>query len=203
MSQVISDSGVRGFAPALVGGTGTTTKIFPSILGSGFNNGAANLQNGFATNPITVPTAVAGTGPAQVAIRGTGEYEQRNIAIEAGGFVFVHGASPTLNFLFQNGKSLTSGSNTTMATLSSAQSLTTANYYPWQFKASMFGDSLSGVLQISGAVFVCNGVSGTVTLTDITGINLTTTNLQFCIGVTFGVSDSLNVGALGQFNLGT
>ena len=41
------------------------------------------------------------------------------------------------------------------------------------------------------------------TLTDLTGVNLTTTNLNFVIGVTFGVSDALNVGGLGQFQMGT
>ena len=203
MSQVFSDCGVRGFAPALVGGTLTTTKIFPSILGPGFGNGGGLNPPAFATNPITVPSAATGTPAALVFIPGTGQYEQKNISIEAGGFVYVHGTSPTLNFLFQNGKSFTSGSNTTMATLASAQTLTTANYYPWQFKASIFADALSGIMQIANATFVCNGVSGSLTLTNLTGVNLTTTNYTFVIGVTFGVSDALNVGGLGQFTLGT
>ena len=98
----------------------------------------------------------------------------------------MHGTSPTLNFVFQQGKSLTATSNTTMATLTSAQSLTTGAYYPWQFKASLFADALSGVMQIGNATFICNGVSGTLTLTDLTSVNLTTTNYQFVMGVTFG-----------------
>ena len=206
--QVFSDAGVRGFAPSLVGGTGgtTTPKMFPSTLGPGFNNGAANLglpPNGFVVNPVTVPTAASGTAAALVTIPGTGQYEQCDISVRAGGFVFMHGTSPTLNFVFQQGKSLTSSSNSTaLATLASPQSLTTGAYYPWQFKCSLFADALSGVMQIGNATFVCNGVSGSLTLTDLTGVNLTTTNYTFVIGVTFGVSDALNVGALGQFQAG-
>ena len=203
--QVFADAGVRGFAPALVGGTLTTTKIFPSILGPGFGNGGGLNPPGFALNPVTVPAPATGTPPAIVTIPGTGQFEQHNIEVQAGGFVFMHGTSPTLNFLFQQGKSLNSGASgqTTMATLASAQSLTTGAYYPWQFKATLFADALSGVMQIGNATFVCNGVSGSLTLTDLTSINLTTTNYPFVIGVTFGVSDALNVGGLGQFQLGT
>ena len=201
--NVIYDSGVRGYAPSIVGGTLTTTKIFPSILGPGFGNGGGLNPPGFALNPVSVPAPATGTPAELVQLRGTGEYEQVNVEVRAGGFVFVHGTSPTLNFLFQKGTSFTSGSNTTMATLASAQSLTTGAYYPWQFKASLFADALSGVMQIGNATFVCNGVSGSLTLTDLTSVNLTTTNHSFVIGVTFGVSDALNVGGLGQFQLGT
>ena len=204
--QVFSDAGVRGYAPSLVGGTGTTSKTFPSILGPGFGDGGGLNPPGFALNPITVPAPATGTPAALLTIPGTGQYEQRDMTVQAGDFVFVHGTSPTINFLFQNGKSLTynASGQTTMATLASAQSLTTAAYYPWQFKASLFADALSGVMQIANATFVCNGVSGSLTLTDLTSVNLTTTNYTFVIGITFvGVSDTLNVGALGQFQLGT
>ena len=201
--QVFSDAGVRGYAPSLVGGTGTTSKTFPSILGPGFGNGGGLLPPAFALNPITVPSPATGTPAALIEIPGTGQYEQHDIVVQAGGFVFVHGTSPTLNFLFQNGKSLTYSSNTTMATLASAQSLTTAAYYPWQFKCSLFADALSGVMQIANATFVCNGVSGGLTLTDLTGVNLTTTNYTFVIGVSFAVTDAVNVGGLGQFQAGT
>lgn len=204
--NVFSDAQVRGFAPALVGGTGTTTKVFPSTLGPGFNNGSANLglaPNGFVTDPVTVPTAASGTAAASLLLPGTGQYEQQQIEVRAGGFVYVHGTSPTVNFVFQKGTSLTASSNTTMATLASAQSLTTAAYYPWAFRCVLLADALSGIMQIGNATFICNGVSGSLTLTNLTSVNLTTTNVNFVIGVTFGVSDALNVGALGQFQMGT
>lgn len=196
--NVFSNSGVGPYTPSLVGGTLTTAKIFPSLLGPGFNNGGGNLGGG-----TTVPTPTTGTPAATVQIRGTGEYEQQQIDLRAGGYIFVHGTSPTVNFLFQQGSSFTSGSNTTMATLASGQSLSTGATYPWFFKATLQGDSVSGVMQIQNGVFSCNGVSGSLTLTDLTGINLTTTNYNFVIGVSFSVSDSLNKAAMSQFVLGT
>ena len=191
MSEPFSTGGgVNGYNPSLVGGTGQVAKIFPSLLGTGFNNGGGILPQ------------PAGVVAAACLIPGTGQYEQQQINVKASGYVFVHGVSPTINFVFQEGPSLTATSNTTMATLASAQSLATAATYPWAFSATMQGDSVSGIMQIYNAIFVCDGTSGTVTLTDLTGVNLTTTNYQFVIGITFvGVSDALNKAALSQFNL--
>ena len=190
MSEPFSTGGgVNGYNPSLVGGTGTTCKIFPSLLGTGFDNGGGVLPQ--------PPGVVA----AQLLISGTGQYEQQQLVVNASGYVFVHGVSPTVNFLFQQGSSLTYTSNTTMATLASAQSLTTAATYPWAFNMKMQGDSVSGIMQAYSATFVCNGTSGTVTLSDLTGVNLTNTNYNFVIGITFGVSDALNKAALSQFNL--
>ena len=196
-------AGITAYAPSIVGGTGTTCKIFPSNLGPGFGNGGNPLSLAPSSTLGIAPTYASGTPAAQVLIRGTGEYEQMPIVCNASGYVYVHGASPTINFLLQKGTSLTynAAGQTTVATLASAQSLTTANTYPWALSVSMQGDSVSGVLQLYSATFACNGVSGTVTLTDLTGINLTTTGLPFVIGITFGVSDAANVAALSYFNL--
>lgn len=203
MDTIATAGGISSYTPSLVGGTGTTTKIFTSLLGSNFPPGGGNaLTAAPSTKALTVPTSTSAA--ASVLLRGTGEYEQQLISVRIGGFVYVHGSSPTVNFLFQNGTSLTSGSNTTMATLASAQTgLTTANYYPFLFKMDMQGDSVSGVLQLASATWSCNGVSsGTVTLTDLTGINLVNgAGLSFVFGITFGVSDALNVGCLSQFVL--
>ena len=201
--NVFSDALVRPNAVSLVGGLLTTTKIFASPLGPGFMNGGANF--GYQTAPVTVPAYASGTPAAFLTIPGNGVYEQQQVELRASGFVFVHGASPTVNFLLQSGTSLTynASGQTTVATLASAQSLTTADYYPWYFGVKMQADALSGIMQFQNATFACNGTSGTVTLTDLTGINLTTTNVNFVIGITFGVSDALNVAGLAQFQLGT
>lgn len=195
--------GVSPYNPSIVGGTGTTCKIFPSLLGPGFGNGGNPLSVSPLVAPVTVPTAATGTPAAICTIPGTGQYEQQTLSVQAGGFVYMHGTSPTLNFLFQSGTSLTynASGQTTMATLSSAQSLTTGAYYPWSFNARLQCDSLSGIMQIWGGTFACNGVSGTISYTALTGQNLNTTNVNFVIGVTFGVSDSLAVGTLSQFSL--
>jgi hypothetical protein len=185
--------GIGPYTPVSVGGTGTTAKIFPNLLA---NTSGIPSAFGSGSPAPTLPGACAA-----VQIRGTGEYEQQAISVSASGYVFVHGTSPTLNFLFQQGTSLTSGSNTTMATLTSVQSLTTNANYPWAFSCRLQADAVSGVMQIYSAVFVCNGVSGACTLTDLTGVNLTTTNYSFVMGVTFGVSDSTNKAFLSQFSL--
>jgi hypothetical protein len=202
MSEPFSNAGGIGpYTPSIVGGTGTTTKIFPSLLGPGFGNGGNPLSSVPGSTKPAIPVVAAATPAALVTIPGTGQYEQQAISVSCSGFVFVHGTSPTLNFLFQQGTSLTSGSNTTMATLASAQSLTTNASYPFAFNCRIQADSVSGVMQVYSGVFVCNGVSGSLTLTDLTGINLTTTNYSFVFGVTFGVSDATNVGVLSQFSL--
>jgi hypothetical protein len=185
--------GVGAYTPVSVGGTGTVAKIFPNAIAN-----LSGIPTIFGTGS---PAATAPIAPSAVMIPGTGQYEQQAIAVVASGYVFVHGTSPTLNFAFQQGTSLTATSNTTMAVLASAQSLTTGANYPWSFSARLQSDAVSGVMQIFSAVFVCNGVSGTVTATDLTGVNLTTTNYYFVFGVTFGVSDALNVGKMSQFSL--
>jgi hypothetical protein len=191
MNAFTTGGGVNGYNPSLVGGTGSgTAKIFPSLLGTGFDNGGGILPQ------------PAGVTAAQCIIPAGGTYEQQIIDVFAAGYVFIHGASPTINPVFQQGSSLTPGSNTTMATLTSAQSLTTAATYPWAFKAQLQGDSVSGILQIMNATFYCNGVSGTLTLTDLTGVDFLTTNYPFVVGITFGVSDALNKAALSQFAFG-
>jgi len=185
--------GVGAYTPVSVGGTGTLAKIFPNALAN-----LSGIPTIFGTGS---PAAAAPIAPSAVMIPGTGQYEQQAIAVVAGGYLFVHGTSPTINFVLQQGTSLTAASNTTIATLASAQSLTTGANYPWSFNARIQSDAVSGVLQIFSGVFVCNGVSGTMTLTDLTGVNLTTTNYNFVCGITFTVSDALNVAKLSQFSL--
>jgi len=138
---------------------------------------------------------------ATITIPGTGQVEQQVLDVAAAGYLTLAGVSPTINVVFQEGSSLTPTSNTTMATLTSAQSLTTSASYPWFFKCQLQSDAVSGIMQIGSASFYCNGVSGTLTLTDLTSVNLTTTTYNFVIGITFGVSNAGNKAALSQFTL--
>lgn len=174
MSQTIQSAGINYASPSTVGGTGTTAKIFPSLLNS--------------LSPATLALVQAQNG--------------QQVTVKASGTLFVHGTSPTINFLLQNGTSLTAGSNTTFATLTSVASLTTATQYPFAVKVTLQGDSVSGIVQVVDAEIVCNGVSGAATKTSLTGINFAgpgaAANVVF--GVTFGVSDALNTASLLQFN---
>jgi hypothetical protein len=193
--QVFANSGVSGYSPALVGGTGTTFKIFPSLLGPGFNNGGASLS----------PTT--GTPAAILNVPGAGVYEGRQFEVNASGYIYAHGTSPTINFGLYNGTSLTVGSDgTAISTLASAQSLTTAATYPFAYNAILQGDSVSGVVQVVNAKFVCNGVGAIASLTNtaLTGVNFLTSSpaLNLVFGIEFTVSDALNKAALMEFVAG-
>jgi len=197
MSQVIADAGVRGFQPSLVGGTGTTAKIFPSLLGTGFNNGGGILPQ------------PAGVVPAALIIPGSSIYEGKPITVKASGTLFMHGASPTVNLTLYNGVSMTPGSNTVCLVGASAlSSLTTATQYPFALQVTLQGDSISGIVQLYNATSFFNGTTlGTITLTNLTGVSFvagtsaktTTAALSLVIGATFGVSDALNECQLMQF----
>jgi hypothetical protein len=173
---------------ANVGGTGTTGKIFPV-----FNNSAVAAA-------IQLPSG--------------GELEGQQFIVRASGRLFVHGASPTVNFLLQSGSSLTPGSNTTFVTGASAQALTTNAWYPYAIEARLQGDSTSGIVQVASASIVVDGNVVSPTLTALTGINFSSgytpsgaipysqndgASLKIVLGVVFGVSDALNSAVLNQF----
>src|SRR5258708_3984454 len=127
MSHIIASAGIGYAAPAKVGGTGAGVKIFPSLLNAAL--------------------------PAILQI-----LEQQNgqtIELTASGSLFVHGTTPTINPVLQSGTSLTSGSNTTVSTLTAAQTLTTNAAYPWSLALDLQGDSASGIVQVTFAQFVC------------------------------------------------
>lgn len=215
--EVFADSGVRGATPSIVGGTGTTTKIFPSLLGPNFNVGAFNL--GGALGPIgsggTVPSPNTATPAALLIAPAARILEGQEFEVRAAGTIYIHGTSPTFNFLLQAGTSFTSGSNTTMATMHTAISLTTAAQYPFCFDAMFQGDSISGLLQCVEAAFTVDGTpfelnanarsdTNYVSPTTLTGVKFTgvSPSLSLVFGVTFSVSDALNIANLTQFQAG-
>jgi hypothetical protein len=142
-------------------------------------------------------------------VPGSGRLEGQQFIVRAGGRLFVHGTSPTVNFAIYNGSSLTPGSDTAITTLASAQSLTTNATYPWAIELEMQGDSTSGILQVMSSEIVCNGVSGTPTNTDQTSVNFqagatsgtTEPALSLVVGVDFTVADSTDYAVLDQFSL--
>lgn len=177
MNTISSAFGNPNGAPATIGGTGTTAKVF---------NQANNSANAFT---LVAP--------------GSYRLEGQQFAIRAGGRLYVHGTSPTVNIVLQSGTSLTSTSNTTIATLGSAQSLTTATNYPWFVEAILQGDSTSGDVQGAFRIGINNTISAWAALSNaLTSTNFATEPpLQFVVGITFSVSDSANLGVLDQFSL--
>jgi len=186
---------VNGASPSKVGGLGATCKIFPSPL-----------QNPPGTN-------VAGV----LYIPNNGQFEGRPFKVRYGGNVYVHGTSPTLNFLLQKGTSLTYSSNTTVLTLASAVSLVTQAYYPFYGEATFQGDSDSGLVSLVDSKFYVDNTSGsTETYSALSSISFTAGGtagvqgpgypasnyaLALVFGVTFAVTDALNVGKLMLFDV--
>jgi hypothetical protein len=189
--QKFATAGITPQNPSVIGPISTTTmQIFPALVGLGFQ--------------------VAPTAPAVLSVPANGNFNGVPISVHAAGNLFVHGTSPTVNFGLFNGTSLTVGSDgTALSTLTSAQSLTTAATYPFSFAATLQGDSTSGVVQVTNATFYCNGVSGTLTNTDLTGISFGGpafpapagggAALSLVLGIKFGVADALDTASLYSF----
>lgn len=187
--MIISSSAqLSGQATVSVGGPGTGVLVYPSLLGTGFNNGNSQTTS---------------NGPAQVIARAP-QSEGQRFVIQGSGNIFVHGTSPTVVISLYKGKSLTAASDTLIATCS-ATAVTTATTVPYAFSIVGQGDANSGLIQFGSATLLINGVATTFTVQasgiPLTSQNLLTTDVPFCTSVQFGVSDALNKAILQQFIL--
>lgn len=198
---------VSGVSPLIVGGTGTTGKIFPAV--------AASLPVN-AAQPI-VPGQIVG-GPAAMLIPSNGSYEGQPFEVIISGTVTTGTTTtPTINFILQNGSSLTAGSNTTIATLTAPFSASISTSYDFNLIVLLQGDSKTGKVVANPSLSACqiNGANEALTLTALTGINFLTNAstgqnpifngnssspaLSLVCGVTFGVSDAANSASLMSF----
>lgn len=193
--NIVSYSGASGQAPLVVGGTGTGVKIFPAVPGPGFNNGGnASFFNG--TSASTTAAVVNLQSPQSEGVISR---------IRASGNVYLHGTSPTIALGLYKGSSLTSSSDTLIASISAVTGLTTAAFYPFAFQIDLQGDANSGLIQGFNATCFVNGATQSVTVASsgipLTAQDLLTTSVPFCFSATFGVSDALNIANLQQFVL--
>lgn len=188
MSTVVSSAQLSGASPVSVGGLGTGVLIFPSLLGTSFNNGNSQTTS---------------NGPAQVIARAP-QSEGQQFEIKGSGNIFVHGTSPTVVISLYKGKSLTAASDTLIATCS-AQAVATATTVPYAFAIKGQGDANSGLIQFGSATLLLNGAAVTFTVQGsgipLTAQDLLTTDVPFCTSVQFGVTDALNKAYLQQFQL--
>ena len=195
MSTIVSDSGCRGFNPSVVGGNSTGVLVFPSLLGPGFNNGGNSLANeSQAISPAIVTAAAPQLEGVPFTVQGCG-----NVYIKAG----------TVLFKLQVGTSLTSTNNITICSCS-AQTLTASAFYPFYFSVKMQSDHNSGLVQVVGTAQLTI-YGSTVTFTEaesspptipgiiLSGENLLTTSIPFCLAAQFGTGNSLNQAQLQQF----
>lgn len=182
-----SAPGINYAFPSVIGGTGSGVKIFPDLITS---TNAAALKM-----PVTLQ----------------GQIFSLNFA----GTVKLHGTSPTLIPTLQynlSTPSLTSTNNTTVSALTSAQLFSsTGASYPWACTFKLQGDSTSQIIQVISATWTANGTTSTsFTNTSITGVTWTGATSdgntfapslpQFCFGLNFGVSDSVNSASAYEFN---
>lgn len=205
MAVVNISAGLNGFTAggtSIIGGTGTVTKIFPALV---FPNAGLNS--------VTVSTP----GPCSLPVPANGQFEGRRFIVKAGGRIFIHGTSPTLNWFMYNGTSMTAANDGTalVTTASALSGLTTNKTYPWTWETVFQGDSTSGILQaVSSVLWVNNATGGTITLTGIaSGVNFLANGptglvpsgyavanaMNLIIGIQFTVSDALNAGYMNQF----
>jgi hypothetical protein len=184
MSVAVSSCGLTYASPSKVGGTGTGLKIFPSLLSS------------TAAAVVPIPTNLAGT----------------RLEVRASGNLYVHGTSPTVGFALQLGNSLTSTNNVSIASaVNTAQSLSTANYYPYSMSVVLSGDANSNALQVISGAFCVGGNVVSVVLNSEPAAgspasypySWTSSGAAFelVFGIQYGVSDALNAAQLQQFEI--
>lgn len=192
------ESGVSGLIPSAVGGLGTTAKIFPAL--------GKQQPAGTVSFPLTL------------LIPNNGQFEMEAFEVQASGNVtFGSTANPTINFVLQNGSSLTVGSNTTICTLTAALAGTVSSTFPFEVRVRLQGDSKSGIVQVGTVeAYMNNATMDATTNTKLTGISFlanasTGQNpalngnspaayaLSLVFGLTFGVSDANNAANLAQF----
>ena len=191
--QKFATAGITPANPSVIepGFDSTIVQFFPAVLGPGFQ--------------------LPATTPATLLIPANGTKNGVPFTVRASGNLYVHGTSPTINFQLCNGTALAGSPpvNNVISTLTSAQSLSTGATYPFAFNATLQGDSTSGVVQVTNATFYCNGVSGTLTNTDLTGISFGGPGfpapagggaaLSLVFGLKFGVADALDTASLLSF----
>lgn len=145
-----------------------------------------------------------------------------HFGIVASGNVFVHGTSPTLNFSLIGALPSTPTTDVVLATLTTPQGLTTNASYDWTVSLELCGSTAPAVVGGvggSGQLKVLNGyfsIGGTTSLlAGMTLLTLNTVNFNGAYaaanpttgqaaaflkcGLTFGVSDALNLAALTEF----
>lgn len=212
--------------PVVIGQSKPVAVFYVSpLLSAGTNANAIQVSGAGTTAKIfPVPNSVVpagGTSQPAVVLLTPGSYrlEGEPFLIKAGGVVYTHGTSPTLavalyyvnnttynSSAFQLAQT-TPASWTLAHTTATPATPTTGTIVDWAMTATMQGDSQSGVLAGNVTYTIGNtaattpaAVTNTLTLnTGIAGGMYIEPPAVFGVGLTFGVSDALNVGQMNYF----
>lgn len=200
MSVIADFFGVNGLNPVKVGGTGTSAKYFPRLLGASIGAVPATPSSSSAVGALWVP--------------GDSKLNAQQFDVEATGTFGSDTGDPSGTVAIK----LYAVTGSLLVPVYTALASTTA-FVPlvgavgsWAIKASLFGDSASGIVGGSYAAYI-NGAlnNSTPKNTDaiLSSINFGSGNTNLyqgapfglVVGVTFGTSDATNTASMYQFQI--
>ena len=200
--SVICDFGVNARFPSKVGGTGTTVKYFPRLLGSSIG---------------AVPATPSATNPAgMLLLPGDDKLNATQFDVVATGVIGNDTGDPsaTVNvILFSVTGTLTAPVYKQLYDIDAATG--NANgFNVWGIKVHLLGDTLSGVVGGSGESYYNTAYDGIDSIdVPLSGINFNSGNAAFgsgggsgipfglVVGVQFTTSDASNSASLYQFQV--
>jgi len=219
------DFSVNGQLASKVGGTGTTIKYFPRLVGiSGTTIGSAGLggvSGSSVVGPLygnspSTPSSTSAVGALFIPAANVYNGQQMNIVISGNVGSDTGDPSGTVNVQVQAVTgALLAPTYTTIAS-TSALALTFASAEPWLFDITMIGDTSSGILVGNYTSMLGNTLHTTSGTVAAAALDNVIAKLDFAngnpalqqgavfglvVGVTFGTSDASNKATLSQFTV--
>jgi hypothetical protein len=191
--SVINDFQVNSTFPSTVGGTGTAVKYFPKSLGSSI--GVESVA----------PSASSNAG--QLAVPGSNRLNGQWFGVLVGGDILsgVSDSSVTVEVALyaQTAAPGATPSYTKLATTGALPALLEQTHYAFAIRASLFGDTASGVVRGNQyAILGANNVTTASLTNNLSSINFgTEPPFGLVVGVQFNSSDAGNSAVLTQFQI--
>jgi hypothetical protein len=201
--SVIADFGVNARFPSKVGGTGTTVKYFPRLLGSSIG---------------AVPATPSATNPAgMLLLPGDDKLNATQFDVVATGVQGNDSGDPSqaVNIiLYAVTGTLTAPIYTQLYDADSTVPGNASGFNSWAITCHLYGDTLSGIVGGKGESYINGILDGPDTVDNrLSGINFNSGNLAFgsgggsgipfglVVGVQFAFSDPTNSASLYQFQV--
>ena len=191
--SVINDFLVNGLNPSTVGGSGTTVKYFPRLLGS-----SIGVESG-------APSASSAAG--QLVVNGNNALNGQwfNVLVGVGITGGAADSSVTAKVsLYANTAALGAApSYTEIATTGLFTQPLELTEYEVGLKVSLFGTTGSGIVRgIQSGVYGANNLAAAALTNNLSGINFgSQAPFGLVVGVTFSSSDASNSAKLYQFQI--
>lgn len=191
--SVLNDFQVNGLFPSTVGGSGTTVKYFPRLLGSSI--GVESVA----------PSASSQKG--QLVVPGFNELNGQWFDVLVGGDIVSGSADSSVTaevaLYAQTSADGVAPSYTKIATTGAVTASLTGTSYNFAIKCSLFGTTASGNVRGTQYSILGTTQNATASLTNnLSSINFGNANpFGLVVGVTFGSSDAANAAALNQFQI--